>query len=112
MTIEPNWWIAVVEAPIVAALFHMIHGLRRDLQDRMERSDQRENDVVNRTRDALADFKLEVARTYVPLSLIREVDRRLSQQLLRIEEKLEEMKRVSARPPRLRDRLPGAEDEA
>jgi predicted phage-related endonuclease len=104
MSIEPNWWITVVEAPIVAALFHMIHGLRRDLQERIERSDQRENDVVNRTRDALADFKLEVARTYVPLSLIREVDRRLSQHLLRIEEKLEEMKRVNARPLRLRER--------
>ena len=109
MTLEPNWWITVVEAPIVAALFHMIHGLRRDLQERIERSDQRENDVVNRTRDALADFKLEVARTYVPLSLIREVDRRLSQHLLRIEEKLEEMHRVNARPMRLRER--GAEED-
>jgi hypothetical protein len=28
MQIEPTWWITAVEAPIVAALFHMLHGLR------------------------------------------------------------------------------------
>ena len=44
----------------------------------------------------IAEFKLDVARTYVPLSLIRDVDRRLSQALLRIEEKLDE----AARNPR------------
>ncbi|WP_254452539.1 hypothetical protein [Roseicella sp. DB1501] len=96
MQIEPTWWITAVEAPIVVALFTMLHGLRRDLQDRIERGDQRESDVVTRTRDDLAAFKLEVARAYVPLSLIRDVDRRLSQHLLRIEEKLEEVKRCSA----------------
>ena len=51
MQIEPTWWITAVEAPIVGALFYMLHGLRRDLQDRIERSDQRESDVVTRTRD-------------------------------------------------------------
>jgi hypothetical protein len=38
----------------------------------------------------------------VPLSLIRDVDRRLSQHLLRIEEKLEEVKRGGLLPPRSR----------
>ena len=104
MNIEPTWWITAVEAPIVAALFYMILGLRKDLQERMERSDQRESDVVTRTRDELAEFKLEVARTYVPLSLIRDVDRRLSQHLLRIEEKIEEMKRYNMMASRIRER--------
>ncbi len=94
MQIEATWWITAVEAPIVAALFWMVHGLRKDLLERIDRSDQRESDVVTRTRDELANFKLEVARTYVPLSLIRDVDRRLSQHLLRIEEKIEEMNRI------------------
>ena len=48
---------------------------------------------LDRTRDELAAFKLEVARTYVPLSLIRDVDRRLSEQLLRIENKIENVRR-------------------
>ncbi len=102
MQIEPTWWITAIEAPIVAALFHMLHGLRRDMQERIERSDQRESEVVTRTRDELAEFKLEVARAYVPLSLIRDVDRRLSQHLLRIEEKLEEVKRCNLTPSRSR----------
>lgn len=110
MQIETTWWITAVEVPIVAALFYMIHGLRRDLQDRIDRSDQRESDVVTRTRDELAEFKLEVARAYVPLSLIRDVDRRLSQHLLRIEEKLEEMRRRSLGASRLRDRGVVGED--
>jgi hypothetical protein len=87
------WWVTAVEAPIVGALFWMIHGLRRDIDERINRGDQRDSDAVHRTREDLAEFKLEVARTYVPLSLIREVDRRLSQQLLRIEEKLDEVAR-------------------
>lgn len=102
MQIEPTWWITAIEAPIVAALFHMLHGLRRDLQERIERSDQRESDAVTRTRDELAEFKLEVARAYVPLSLIRDVDQRLSQHLLRIEGKLEEVRRCTAQPARHR----------
>lgn len=93
MQIEPTWWISAIEAPVVAALFWLIHGLRQDLHNRIDRGERRENDAVNRTRDALSEFKLEVARSYVPLSLIRDVDRRLSQHLLRIEEKLEEVKR-------------------
>ena len=102
MQIEATWWISAVEAPIVAALFYMIHGLRRDLHDRIDHADQRESDAVSRTRDELAEFKLEVARAYVPLSLIRDVDRRLSQHLLRIEEKLEEVKRCNLTPSRSR----------
>ena len=97
MHIEPTWWISAIEAPIVAALFWLIHGLRRDVQDRLERGEQRDSDAVGRTRDELAEFKLEVARSYVPLSLIRDVDRRLSQHLLRIEEKLERAGALAAR---------------
>ena len=52
-------------------------------------------DALARTRDELAAFKREVARTYVPLSLIRDVDQRLTQQLLRIEEKLEAATRAA-----------------
>jgi hypothetical protein len=93
ITIDPTWWVSVIEVPVVAALFWLIQQLRADLHARIERSDAREIEGVGRTRDELAEFKLEVARTYVPLSLIRDVDRRLSQQLLRIEEKLEEVSR-------------------
>ncbi|MDB5372273.1 MAG: uncharacterized protein JWP04_915 [Belnapia sp.] len=104
MQIEPTWWISAVEAPIVAALFWMVHGLRKDMHDRIDRTVERETDAVSRTRDELKEFKLDVARSYVPLSLIRDVDRRLSQHLLRIEEKLEEVKRAGALRNRDRER--------
>lgn len=93
MQIEPTWWIAVIEVPIVAALFRMIYSLRQDFQNRIERADTRDSEAVSRARDELAEFKLEVARTYVPLSLIRDVDQRLSSHLLRIEGKLEGLRR-------------------
>lgn len=38
---------------------------------------------------------MEIARTYVSLSLIRDLDSRLSLQLLRIEEKLDEVSRAA-----------------
>ncbi|MEI6162156.1 MAG: hypothetical protein WCP77_20155, partial [Roseococcus sp.] len=63
------------------------------LDRRIDHGDLRQRDGLSRTRDELAAFKLEVARTYVPLSLIRDVDRRLSEQLLRIEDKLENIRR-------------------
>jgi hypothetical protein len=92
--IEPLWWITAVEAPVVAALFWMIHGLRREVQERIERGDQRDSDALTRTREDLAQFKIEVARTYVPLSLIRDLDRRIADHLIRIEEKLDEVTRA------------------
>ena len=94
MQIEPTWWISVIEVPVVAALFRMIYTIKQDIQNRIERGDTRDSEAVARTREDLAEFKLEVARTYVPLSLIRDVDQRLSGHLLRIEGKLEGLRRT------------------
>ena len=93
MQIEPTWWISVIEVPVVAALFRMLYGLKQEIQNRIDRGDSRDSEAVSRTRDELAEFKLEVARTYVPLSLIRDVDQRLSSHLLRIDGKLEGLRR-------------------
>ena len=94
MQIEPTWWISVIEVPVVAALFRMIYMLKQDIQNRIDRGDARDSEAVSRTREDLAEFKLEVARTYVPLSLIRDLDQRLSSHLLRIEGKLEGLRRT------------------
>ena len=114
MQIEPTWWITAIEAPIVAALFWMIHGLRKDLHERIDRSDLRKEEAVDRTREDLSEFKLEVARHYVAQPLIRDVDRRLSAHLLRIEAKLDAALQAGSpglsRLPRLR-RLPMPEEE-
>ncbi len=93
MQIEPTWWISVIEVPVVAALFRMIYMLKQDIQNRIDRGDTRDSEAVARACDELAEFKLEVARTYVPLSLIRDMDQRVSSHLLRIEGKLEGLRR-------------------
>lgn len=99
---DPASWIRFVEIPVAAGLFWMIHGLRQDFLNRADRIDERGAEALTRTREDLADYKLEVARTYVPLSLIRDVDRRLSEHMLRIESKLGEIGRGCANcsPPK------------
>ncbi|MFB9970586.1 hypothetical protein ACFFMP_11455 [Pseudoroseomonas cervicalis] len=115
LDLEPQTLATAAQAPMLAILAWMLHALRRQLPpERCERGCERPAEpapdagALARTRDELAAFKLEVARTYVPLSLIRDVDQRLSQQLLRIEEKLDVATRAataaaalqSAQPPR------------
>ena len=95
----------------MAALFRMLYGLKQEIQSRIERGDTRDSEAVSRARDELAEFKLEVARTYVPLSLIRDVDQRLSSHLLRIEGKLEGLRRGD-HPQHHRAYGRRAEDEA
>ncbi|WP_191083153.1 hypothetical protein [Roseococcus microcysteis] len=93
LELEPHMLLRLAEAPVSILLLWLVLGIKRDLDQRIEHGDRREMDGLARTRQELTDFKLEVARTYVPLSLIRDVDQRLSEQLLRIEEKLEDLRR-------------------
>jgi len=86
------WMLDALEAPIAVAVFWMLHKIRSDLDRRVERGDSKQADGLSRTREDLAAFKIEVARTYVPLSLIRDVDRRLTEHLVRIERQLSEMR--------------------
>jgi hypothetical protein len=79
---------AFADAPLALLLIWVVHLLRREIAARPEAPP-----APSSSREELADFKLEVARTYVPLSLIRDLDSRLSLQLLRIEEKLDQVSR-------------------
>jgi hypothetical protein len=99
MEVDPASWVRFVEIPVAAGLFWMIHGLRQDFLNRSDRIDERGAEALTRTREDLADYKLEVARTYVPLSLMRDVDRRLSEHMLRIESKITEFGRSCASCP-------------
>ncbi len=99
--IELSWWITVIEIPMLAALFKLMWDIKKDLMSRIEQMDQRHAESASRLRDDLAAFKLEVARGYVPMQMMRETDRRLSMQLMRIEEKLD-----TVAPPRSRSRMP------
>lgn len=102
--VDFTWWVSVIEIPLLAALFKMMWDIKKDLMARIEQMDLRHAESTGRLRDDLAAFKLEVARGYVPMQMMRETDRRLSMQLMRIEEKLD------AVTPRGRQRLPAGDD--
>jgi hypothetical protein len=98
--IPPPLVTALADAPLALVLMWMVTQLRRELADKPEPrppapapSDAAR--AADAAREELAAFKLEVARTYVPLSLIRDLDARLTQQLGRLEEKLDEVNRAA-----------------
>ena len=93
--IPPQVLAAAADAPVMLLLIWMLHVLRRDIAQRPEFHAQAPSAPAAPARDELVEFKLEVARTYVPLSLIRDLDSRLSLHLMRIEEKLDEVSRAA-----------------
>lgn len=97
LDLEPQALATAAQAPALVLLAWVLRGFRRGGEDRACEPEppRPDHDALARTRDELAAFKLEVARTYVPLSLIRDVDQRLSRQLLRIEEKLDAATRAA-----------------
>lgn len=99
--LPPQLTAALADAPLALLMLWMMTQLRRDIQARPDapppeapRADEAER-AVQAARDELSAFKLEVARTYVPLSLIRDLDARLTQQLGRLESKLDEVSRAA-----------------
>jgi hypothetical protein len=95
--IPPALVSALSDAPMALALLWIVLHLRRD-QAAREVPPAPPADAgrgAEAAREELAAFKLEVARTYVPLSLIRDLDARLTQQLARLEEKLDEVSRAA-----------------
>lgn len=88
-TIDLIWWITAFELPAMASLFWMIWKSRQDLN--AELSDIRENSELGlgRARESLSAYKLEVAQNYASISYMKDVERRLTGHLVRIENKLD-----------------------
>jgi hypothetical protein len=86
-------WLTVIILPVLGALFMMIQGVKREVGDRIELISSRKSEALMALRDDLSAQKLEVARSYAPLHAIRDIDRRLSLQLMRIEDKLDRLPR-------------------
>jgi len=76
-----GWWIAVIELPILSALFWMIWNSRREFENSLMKINQ-----------ALAEHRIEVARTYAETRDLRIIENRLTAHLLRIEAKLDNRK--------------------
>lgn len=88
-SIDVMWWITVVEVPMVTALWWLIWRTRRDQELALERHRQRLDACMVQAREALASYKLEVAKSYASTGQLKDVEQRLTSHLLRIEAKLD-----------------------
>ncbi|NIZ01209.1 hypothetical protein [Thalassospira lucentensis] len=87
--VDVIWWITAVEIPAVASLFWLHWRMRSELLSRIEHQrSHHERDICD-LRDGLAEFKLDVARNYVSIPYLKDIEKRLTGHLLRIEAKLE-----------------------
>lgn len=82
------WWIKLVEIPAIAT----IGGLFWKLRDRF-------TSEIAMLRGELTDHRLEVARHYASVDLLKDSEKRLTSHLLRIEAKLDS-RSFSHSPPR------------
>lgn len=90
---DVNTWVAMAGTPIIVSLFRILAKVKREIDSdisQLKNTHERDNVVL---REALSDFKLHVARNYVSVNYLKDVESRLTNHLLRIEKKLDEVGR-------------------
>ncbi|PKR56047.1 hypothetical protein COO20_02225 [Thalassospira marina] len=97
--VDLGWWLTMVEVPALAGLFWLIWRSRAEFQRNLDQHSRISQRDAQENRDALAAFKLDVARNYVSIPYLKDVERRLTGHLLRIEAKLESRDIEPARKP-------------
>ncbi len=75
------WWITAVELPVVGALFLLVLRTRRDCERAVGDAVERADGETFRLHEALATFKLEVAKTYVEAATLRDVEARITRHM-------------------------------
>lgn len=88
-SVDLIWWISAVELPALGALFWMIWRARADADTGIEDNRRTFERGLAQQREALAAYKLEVAKSYASISYIKDVEKRLTAHLERIEHKLD-----------------------
>lgn len=87
--LDAVWWITAIEIPAMSALFWMVWRIKRDAETATEAL-RRAVDLTHlQLREALSAYKLEVAKSYASIAYLKDVERRLTDHLLRIEGKLD-----------------------
>ena len=79
------WWITAVEVPVIGCLFWMIHHGRRESEQALLKVYREVQGNLNVVLENLAHSKLEVARLYATMADLKEVEKRLTDHLLRLE---------------------------
>lgn len=91
----PTWtmdlmgWITAVELPVLGGLFWMIWRSRAEADAEIEANRRTFEVGLAQNREALAAYKLEVAKGYASIGYIKDVEKRLTVHLERIEHKLD-----------------------
>ena len=88
-TIDFIWWITVVELPALAGLFWLNWRNRRDADTAVDDTRHQFETGHMMLRESLAAYKLEVAKTYVSIDHLKDVESRITHHLFRIENKLD-----------------------
>ena len=86
--LDLNWWITAVEIPALAGLFWISWRNQRSAEDEIDELRHALDVGLAHLRQHLDAYKLEVAKNYVSISYLRDVEERLTSHLIRIEDKL------------------------
>ena len=86
---ELIWWISAIDLPALGGLFWLIWRTRKESEDSLRHLREVIDTRNAQLRDALAAFKLEVAKSYASITDMKELEARLVSHLLRIETKLD-----------------------
>ena len=83
------WWVTVVDIPVATSLLLMIWRSKREVDVALANLQKSLETRHTQLRDGLANYKLEVAKTYSTQRELRQLEDRLVSHLLRIESKLD-----------------------
>ncbi len=83
------WWITAVELPALAGLYWLNWRTRRDTDKSYAAVRTDMETGLAHLREGLAAYKLEVAKSYASIAYLKEVEARLTDHLVRIENKLD-----------------------
>lgn len=87
--LDLRWWVAAVELPVLGAMAMTVWRVRHDTDRRMDELEHRLDVGLGQAREALAGYKLEVAKSYATTGYLKDVEQRLTEHLVRIEGKLD-----------------------
>jgi len=83
------WWISMVEIPALGGLLWLIWRTRRESEQAAQHSRRQCETTSGDMRERLSLYKLEVAKDYASIACLKDLERRLTSHLLRIEAKLD-----------------------
>lgn len=84
-----NWWVSVVEIPVISTLFWWIWRIKTDAESNLLNLREQLEHRSSQLREALANHKLETAKNYAQNADLKELETKLVAHLLRIEAKLD-----------------------